>query len=56
MMDRHNEVPTARDVRQALTLVVIACALVLAASHYGASKVADYRCAHGISTPCRSAR
>lgn len=35
----------------------IAClGLFLAVNHHGAQKVANYRCAHSIGTPCRGAR
>jgi len=41
----------------ARTAITIAClGLFLAVNHHGAQKVATYRCAHGIDTPCRGAR
>jgi hypothetical protein len=41
----------------ARTAITIGClAIFAAANHIGAQKVANYRCAHNIGSPCRSAR
>lgn len=39
-----------------IVAVLAVLAIFAAANHIGAQKVANYRCAHNIGSPCRSAR
>lgn len=39
-----------------IVAVLAVLAVLAGVNHYGASKVAAYRCAHNIGSPCRSAR